>query len=310
MSAPDHSRLLLEAFVLPPAQATDKWRRWRETLDLDRLDAAYFQMLPMMAHRLDAWLTDDPARQVIQGICKRAWTHNQMAFRSLVTIGDVLREAGVAGIVVTGSAAWALLYSENKAIRPIDSLELLVRRGDAALAIEVLHRAGWSLAPGLPRPEGQVFDNLEGVWLHGGPDERIDERIKISWRLLPCAAELAADRETLGSPVPIEIQGIKAHILPPEEMLLHALAGHRESYQVDWRWDALALLAARPVDWARMTRLLDAESIARRRLSELHEDWRITIPSDVLKQETSWWRRRFDAVWRDYRWHAWRAGAR
>ena len=304
ISVPDRSSLLLEAFVLPPAQALGKWKSWRETLDPNSLDTVYFGILPMLSHRLEAWLTGDPARQSILGICKRVWTQNQLAFRSLVAIAASLREARVQRIAVSGPAAWALLYAEREAIRPIDSLELLVPRREAAAAVQASARCGWRLLPEYPNPEGATLDLLEGVWLRNARDERL----KLGWRLLPSPPELAESREKLGALTSIEIQGVRLSMPAPEEMLLHALAGRRESYQVDWRWDALALLDLRRVDWTRLDQLLAGEITARRRLRELRQQWRVPVPGRILKQETGWFQRRLHAVWRDYQWHAWQAG--
>jgi hypothetical protein len=300
----DQRNLLLEASVLPREQAFGKWKAWRAGIDLDNLDPDYLRLLPLLSHHLDEWLTGDSAKPFIQGICKRAWTQNQLALRRLATITAALRGAGVDRIVLTGSAAWALLYTKRRGIRPIDSLELLVARNEAGRAVDALTASGWRLAAGYPKPEGETLDYLEGVWLMNAREERL----KLGWRLLPCAPELAASREKLAGLTPAEVQGIAVHLLPLEEMLLHALAGHREPYEVDWRWDALALIEARSMDWNRVKQLA-ADEIARRRLRELEELWGIPVPAHVLDPKTGWFRTRVAAVWRDYQWHAWRAGA-
>lgn len=300
------SRLLLEAFVLPPAEAAARWRRWREDLDLERLDPSYVRILPMLAHRLADWLAGDEARNTILGILKRAWTQNQIAFRSLAVVVGALREARIGPVAIIDSAAWALLYDEIKAIRPVDSLELLVRRTQARQAVDALVELGWSLLDDMPLPEGRVLDHRQAAWLRNEKDDRL----KLSWRLLPSPPELAADHEVLPALASAEFFGVRVELLPPEEMLLTALGRRREPYQVDWKWDALALLAARPVDWNRMTSLMRNEGAARLRLRELRTDWRAAVPDEVLREpRTSGLRRRIESIWRDYRWHAWQAGA-
>ncbi len=302
-----NSRLLLEAFVRPPAEAVESWRRWRENLDVDSLDPRYFRILPMLAPRLGDWLAGDTADSTIRGICKRAWAHNQIAFRSLANAAGALRGAGIAPVVVTGSPAWALLYEESKAIRPLDTLELLVRRHYAARAVDALGGLGWRLVEGMSRPEGRMLDLVEGVWLRNDKDDRL----KLSWRLLPSSPESARADETLPKLTATEIFGVKIDRIPPEEMLLHSLGGRRDFFEVDWKWDALALLALRPVDWKRMQSLLGDDSAARLRLRELRTDWQADVPAGILREETpGWLRRRFEIVRGDYRWNAWNAGAR
>lgn len=304
MDTSERESLLLEAFAFAPNEAAASWRRWRETVDLDTLEGHYLHLLPMLAHRLDEWLADDEARQRIQGIVRRAWTRNQLALRGLASAVEALREAGVERIVVAGSAAWALVAARQKSIRPVESLELLTCRDDAALAVNTFERQGWQLLPGFPRPEGAVLDHREGVWL---ANQR-HERLKLGWRLLPCPPELARSREKPSGVLPVEVHGVALHVPLAEEMLLQALCGYRESNQVDWRWDALLLVAAHPPDWARLEELVADEATARERLAELDQRWQAAVPEHVLKPRQNWFRRRLNKVWRDYHWHAWQAG--
>ena len=59
--------------------------------------------------------------------------------------------------------AWALLYAEEKAVRPILSIDIMVHRDCALLAMQELQSAGWILEPRMPRPEGRALDRFEGV---------------------------------------------------------------------------------------------------------------------------------------------------
>ena len=305
MDDAEQNELLLGAFVLPPAQAREKWVLWREGRDLDHLDPDSVQVLPLLAHRVAEWTADDPAKSIVQGVCKRAWTRNQMTLRRLAHAAAKLRAAGVDRIVLTGPASWSLLHAERKSIRPAGSPEILVARGHALRSARELSADGWRLAPGQPEPAGETLDHRHCVWL----EDARGERLKLAWRLLPCPPELASSGERLGPLTSVSVQDAPLQLLGPEQMLLDILAGYRDRTPPDWRWDALALLAARSVEWRRLRGPLMDDQVASQRLLQLREQWRVPVPERIL-ETSGWFRQRVAAVWRDYLWHSWRAGRR
>jgi hypothetical protein len=111
----------------------------------------------------------------------------------------------------------------DRGARPVESFELLIPRELLDCTAHALAAAGWSPGPDL--------------WFHRG-----EEHLKLNWRVAPVSAEIAADPVEFPRLASAGIQGSKIEILANEEMLLHALAGHRDSSEVDWRCDALQLL--------------------------------------------------------------------
>ena len=281
----------MKALLLPSGQAEPCWREWRRSADLEHLDAGALLLLPMLAHRLPAWLADDPARGVLLGICRRCWSHNQLKLRQLDHVVRDLREAGIGLIVVSGSAAWMFLY--RPALRPIESLELVIRREHVAKAADALMTVGWT--PAREIATGEDMDRIEGVWFDRGPD-----RLKLGWRIVPASPEIAAERENLPRLQSVQICDESASLLAPEEMLLHALAGYRDPCEIDWRSDALQLLKSRRVNWRRMRGLLRDEPLALSRARELHEQWGAAIPAGVFRAPARW-----ETLCRDYRKRAW-----
>ena len=283
--------LLLKALTAPPAEDEGHWREWRASIRIDELDGDALRMLPLLSERLPQWLADDPARGLILGICKRAWSRNQIQLSRLAAVIALLREARIDPVVITGSAAWS--FRHQPAIRLVEALEILIRREQLRDAAETLARNGWAAAREIPA--GDELDRIEGLWFRGG-----DDHLKLSWRLLPGSPEIAGDCERLPRLTASGIAG--ADLLPDEEMLLHALAGYRDEQEIDWRCDALLLIGPRKVDWRRMQRLLRDAPQAHVRLRELREQWGCAIP--VIPQTPT----RFEKLWDDYRWRAWERG--
>ena len=273
-------RLLLEAFALPEPRARASWKRWRDAADLDRLAPGILRVLPVVAHARPEWLAGDPGRAVIQGLCRKAWTQNQLGFRLLARTVARLREAGVEEVVLTGSTAFALLSSRHKSLRPLETLEIQVGREALPAAFGALTGAGWKLLPGYPEPAAAWLEDADGA------------RLKLGWGRRPRALESAP------------LLGTVVQLFPPEEMLVETLLGVREECELDWRWDALALLAVRRVNWLAVFWLMDGGETGTARLRELREEWNIAVPASLLLCEGLW------RIRRDYRWNVRNGGAR
>ena len=52
---------------------------------LDQLDHATFLMLPSLSGRIPDWIVADPQRDNLLGICRRAWSQNQVQRKLLAT---------------------------------------------------------------------------------------------------------------------------------------------------------------------------------------------------------------------------------
>ena len=194
-------------------------------------------MLPTLSGRLLEWLpneTEDTGKNALLGICRRGWVQNQLRYRAAAEVVTILRQAGLEPVAIFGSVAWAMLYAEEKALRPIRTLDILIRRGVAAQAARALQAAGWFPEPGMPVPEGPVLDRFAGIWFRSPSGVSL----QLAWRLWSVSPELAPARtEAVPLRQPVDIQGVKTFVLPTEELLLEALT--REPDQpVSWKCDA------------------------------------------------------------------------
>lgn len=282
---------LLKAIVLPPDQAELHWRAWRASADLDHLDGKTLRMLPLLSRRMPQWLAGDAARGLLLGIARRAWSENQLKLRELAAILQALRESAIERVTLTGSVAWMFLH--RPAIRPAESLEVLIRRDQLVRGAAALERLHWK--PSRELPAADELDRTEGMWFGRGAD-----RLKLSWRLLPWSPEIAADHEKFPTGEAVRIFEHRAFLPEPEALLLQALAADRDPAELDWRLDALPLLRSRRIDWERIGDWLPDVPYASPRIGELQRDWGIAIPEKMFRA-----RGRFKKIWSDYRWRAW-----
>ncbi len=259
--------LLADAVLFPEPQASEAWLQWRAAADLDRLDTPSFQMLPLLAGRLDAWIIDDPQRALILGIVRRAWSQRQVALHSVARALDILNRAGLDRVAVAGPLVWGALYWPEKAVRAVTSADLLLAPEALPRALGALSGAGWTHLDA-PAP----YANLQSP---------AGETVRLVTRALPFA-DLPFLRAPWPAFVPMELGPATAATPPAEYALVTVLAGYFDD-GIDWRCDALMICRHAHIDWDRLLELIRWRSEARRRLRELHRNWPADIPAQALR---------------------------
>jgi len=287
-------KLLLGAFAWPEHKAVVCWRQWREGVDIVNLEAESARLLPTVVHGRSKWLAEDPARNIIQGLCRRAWAEHQIGLRSLARIVNSLRSAGISSGVLCGSAAIGRFYAERKSIRPFESPELLIGSHDVDAALGVLSSEGWQL------PQTGPADKHYGVWL----SQASGERVHLIWQRRWNCEDPARTNS-------FELPGATVEVLPPEELLAVVLLTPEAGSQLAWQWDALSITTERKLDWRRIETLIDQDELAASRLRELRNEWGITVPGYLMHSARGGFlRQRIRRINRDYRWVTRNDGAR
>jgi len=291
--------LLVKALLATPHAAEAYWQKWRREVNPDAMSEDCVRLLPMLTTRYPSWLTDDPARNLMLGLAKRAWTGNQLMMRSVVEAVSSLVRAGIPKPVIAGPAAWALQQQRGQSFRPIFFLELLVSREHVLTAAGALSQLGWVPAPGQVLPREADFDYMEGVWLRNPAGEGL----KLTWRLFPAPPERAAEWEGVTPLEEADFQGVRLWLPSRQAMLADALAGSRDGDLLDWRCDAACLLNSGVINWDRLKRWIQFSPAARIKLQQLGRETDVAIPLDLRRRPARVWFQ-YDLVRSDYRRHA------
>lgn len=290
-------RLLLDALTLPPSRAEAAWRSWRSSTSLDRLDHDSFLLLPTLADRMPAWIVDDPQQGILKGICRRAWSQNQLQRKLLADVLETLDAAGIQRVAVTGPVLWGELYWPEGAIRPIETIDLLVEPDVVRLALGALLRAGWKAPNGLPDCSGKQWYFAPGVLL----ESPYDGFVRLHWRALP-NTDLSLRCPEFPPLEPLPSSVLAPYKIPLEHSLVAAVGGVHED-GVAWRFDALMICRQPRLCWERVAALLRRRSAQRERLAQLR-DWGVEIPQAVTQGVwTSHFERSLASALRAYRSH-------
>jgi hypothetical protein len=120
----------------------DAYQAWRASEALDAADEVVYRIMPLLVATADrAGITDADTRRM-RGVVKHVWLSNATRVRDVVEACAALKAAGIAALLIKGGALFARDES-YMAKRMTGDYDLLVRRGEAPRAIEVLRQAAF-----------------------------------------------------------------------------------------------------------------------------------------------------------------------
>jgi hypothetical protein len=212
------------------------------------------------------------------GICRRAWSQNQVRRQAFAAARAALEQAGIPQVTAIGPVAWSARYWPERAVRPIGSVDLLVAPGSVQTAVGALVRAGYKPA----EAERAVdFDAETSGHYFARPVSLLSpkqETIQLHWRPLPNTVF------ALGRQAPVRI--VEEGISREEELV--AAAGGMFSDGMDGFCDAAMILrSARALDWDCVAALVRGRPGARRTLARLMAAGYGKIPDSVLGSWTN-----------------------
>ncbi|MET4390477.1 hypothetical protein ABIB73_006259 [Bradyrhizobium sp. F1.4.3] len=122
--------------------AIEAYQAWRASEPLDAADEVVYRTMPLLVATADmAGIIDADTRRM-RGVVKHVWLSNATRVRDVVEACAALKAAGIGSLLIKGGALFARDAS-YMAKRMTGDYDLLVRRGDAPRAIEVLRQASF-----------------------------------------------------------------------------------------------------------------------------------------------------------------------
>jgi len=284
--APDQE-LLLRAALLPRPEALSAWRQWSQRHDLenDPIDTGSYRLLPTVFAHLRQELGGDAAGGRIEGLYKRHWYENQLAFAAGEQALAALQSAGIEAVLLKG---WplALRYYADIGARPMSDLDLMVPSNRALAAAGVLEGLGWHPDHGIAIGES----TLSHTHSRGFQRPRGGE-LDLHWHALQLCQDEAVSRELREASVPLALHRVAAKTLcTSDHLLCVCLHGLMWSPVPPMRWvvDAMRLIASRdhPVDWERllaMARAARGSLQLHAALDYLRERFQAPVPPELLQ---------------------------
>ncbi|BCM94378.1 hypothetical protein IAD21_06285 [Abditibacteriota bacterium] len=250
--------LLLRAALLEGKDAVTSWREWQARTDIEHLDYSSSSLLPLLLRNLEKQGVQDSHLGRYKSVSRHHWMQNQLLFEAAKHLIQLLENEGIPTLVLKGGALIPLYYPKVS-MRPMGNFEVLVPTSEAARAFKFLLTRGYRLKGwnGSSSPPDRAFSVFHSYPFYQQKEGSTDIRyFDVHQHVFSQTFAPNADDEFWNAAVPLQIEGVSAKALCPEDMLLHVCA-----HGIHWdaapplRWiaDATLILRSQPdFDWARL----------------------------------------------------------
>ena len=237
--------LLLELALAQDRQHAERsWRKWRSTVELERIDRSSFELLPLAYRNLIKLGIEDEELPRLRGVYLLNWSRNQLLMKTGAAALRDLSGAGIETIVLKGAALSVQHYADF-GVRTAYDFDILVPRERALDAMEALS----SLQHQPPStPPQEWIPVRHSMAYHDASGREIDLHWYSLWHSAP-------DHDFWEAAVPAEIGGARTRVLCPADQLLHVCshgAWWTPTGQLRWIPDAVTVIRGSEVDWERV----------------------------------------------------------
>jgi hypothetical protein len=211
---------LLRAALLDGDAAVRAFEAWRATLDLATIPYSQQRLLPQLQRNMTRLGIADPLIERFRGIRRYHWVRNLRSLALARALFEALHQNRVPFIVLKGAAIVAA-YLDDRSLRPMDDVDILVEDEHIPAAVQTL--TGMGLAP--PGMDGRLVHNRRlrvevPGWAFHGSDLNID----LHWRAMHLDRRPQADDRFWRWSRPASLDGIPIRVLDPAHHLLHICA--------------------------------------------------------------------------------------
>ncbi|CDR34458.1 nucleotidyltransferase family protein [Criblamydia sequanensis] len=250
-----HQKLLLDAALIPN-QSIEKWEEWLKEKNLEDIDEASYRLLPLIWHRLHHLKYQHPLMSRLKGVYLHTWAKNKRLFYHGEGIIKKLQDKNIPVLLIKGPAL--LLTYQDFALRPMNDFDLMVKRDQFELAIQVLQENGWSNGK-------QKNLSATSFKLYHAVNFTNEEKIAIDLHQA-LVTELVGEKEDASFwqlSKKVQLRGsIEPYLLSDEDLFFQTcIHGLRWNPVTSLRWvlDACTILnSKKKFDWERVLKLCES----------------------------------------------------
>jgi Uncharacterised nucleotidyltransferase len=275
--------LLRAALLRDGRSVAQSLAAWTAGVALDDVDLGSLRLLPLLYTNLRRHGIGYESMPRLRGLYRKSWLRNRIVFEHGMRALRSLGQAGIDSILLKG-AALAIAAYEDPAQRPMEDIDVLVRREEFARAARRLEDVGW-------RPVVEIgeayFAFRHSVGFRNGPGELDLHKSPFRDAFPP-----EVERGFWAASTQTTLDGEAVRVLAPADQLLqvcaHASLCNASIPPIRWAADAWSVLAAagEGFDWDGLVdraERLSCSFILLRCVEYLHEGLCVDVPSDTLR---------------------------
>lgn len=280
----DQERKLLHAILDKDATTTrDAFYAWSNEINFDDVEAGSFRLIPLLYKQMSSLQDSFPNKNRMQGIYRYFLYKNSILMHKSLIALETLEQERIEYILLKGAALVAAYYQEP-ALRPMNDIDILVKREDAEKAFQVLSNLGWQPYPG--RTFQQAFHSTYSISLNR--DDNVD--LDLHWNVIHQAAWEGTEKSYWENTEDVPYMKRTVKILSPELQILHNLShGIRWNALSSIRWipDVCQVIEKRngDIDWNLLLQEAKDKKLVftlKHGLNLLSNEFGVAIPSSFM----------------------------
>ncbi len=240
--------LLVKALISEDQKAVQYCNEWLENIDLDKVDAGSYRLVPMLYKKLvklEDFDINNESMGRLKGIYKYYFYNNNLIIHRLFKTFKTLHDAGIRIMLLKGIALILGGYYEDCGLRPIHDADIFVGEDKVDETIKLLAKNGWKRYS-----KYSYYHSVELI-------KKEEYILDLHWYLLSQCCWNEIDSDLWEYTDVINYKDIPLYILSPADQILHNCAhGVKESKIPSFRWiiDVIIIIDSHKnsIDWNRL----------------------------------------------------------
>jgi hypothetical protein len=280
--------LALRAALLPGGRAVEAFAEWRALADFEATIAPTYRLLPLIYRNLEDRLDGDPVLGRMRGVYRRTWVLNAIQLGEGERALAALDEAEIPTMLLKG-AAMIVRWTGDSGVRMMTDFDVLVPRGRALAAVELLRQGGWKPVVDRSGPLTESdLDQEHALLLRSDDGGELD----LHWRSLVYGVEGDADAALWDRAEDARLGAVSTRVPAAEDHVHHACS-HATNWsaagRVDWIADSGVIMRAAGTrfDWSRvmeLARLDRSELVVRSLMAALTDVFGGPVPERAARR--------------------------
>jgi hypothetical protein len=278
-------KLLLHAIIdKDEKKSWNSFIEWTKGINFDEIEGGSYRLIPLLYKRLSTKYDDFEYKNRMKGIYRYFLYKNNLIIHKTRNVLETLNSNGISFVILKGASLLSSYY-EDRALRPMSDLDILIHKEDVFKAVKIISDLGWQAKEdkdidlNINSRNALNFENEEGF------------EVDIHWHVIYQCCWDGAERSYWINTEDAKLLDMKIKILNPTMLLLHTCAhGMRwnEMSAIRWVTDAVMIIEKRgtDIDWQLLYNEAEEKNLIytiKRGMKILKEDFNAPIPDEFME---------------------------
>lgn len=282
----NQERHLLHAILDKSSEATlSHFESWSSSINFEEIEGGSYRLIPALYKKISLLKPDFAHKNRMKGIYRYFLYKNNSIIHNGLTLLGSFNENNIDCILLKGAALIAAYYGEP-ALRPMNDLDILVRREDAQKAFSLMEELGWHSKHN--KKFLTQFKRTNGIAMSNGNGFETD----LHWDVVAQSWWKNSEKSYWENYETVEYKGRMLRVLNPEMQIVHNTAhGLKWNKMSSIRWipDVALVIEKRRnrIDWDYLLDIIIEKKLVftmKQGLNFLADEFGTDIPGSFLNK--------------------------